>query len=118
MVMLKKSLTGLLMGVALTVGLGAVVAPAIAQSTLDPAEGFGTDDDGADVFGDSSSPYELIHRAILAPTMSADEFQENQNRALTTEAQDFLLRQQEAIRQQQNLEAGTTEDLSIDGDAL
>ncbi|MGD1927366.1 MAG: hypothetical protein ACFB12_00540 [Leptolyngbyaceae cyanobacterium] len=115
--MMKKSLSWLLVGAFASIGAVVMSPAAIAQSA--DADLFGTDDDGADQFGDSASPYELIHRAILAPTMSSEEFQEQQNRAITTEAQDFRQRQQEALRQQPALtveEPGDT--ISVDGEEL
>ena len=113
---IKKLSSWLLVAVAIGGGALFTTQGAVAQtSNLDPLEGLGTDDDGADLFGESSNPYELIHRAILAPSMSSEEFQERQNQAISGEAQDFRLRQQELIRQQ-GLEAD--EAITIDGEAL
>ncbi|WP_272062518.1 hypothetical protein [Oscillatoria sp. CS-180] len=116
---MQKLFSYLLLGTALSLGTALASGSAIAQtSDLDPLEGLGTDDDGADLFGDTSNPYELIHRAILAPSMSADEFQERQDRAISGEAEDFRLRQQEALRQIQNAETAPTDEISVDGEAL
>lgn len=98
----KSILTGLFAGTLLAFGAGIVMGNASAQTADAEAFGsIGTDDDGADLFGESSSPYELIQNAILAPSMSAQEFFEYQNRVLGDEAQDFLQRRQEALQQQE-----------------
>jgi hypothetical protein len=117
MVWMKKSLSWLFMGTAMSIGMAFFADGALAQNSNTGAfQEFGTDDDGADIFGDTSDPYELIHRAILAPSMSSEEFLENQNRAITGEAQDFKLRQQELIRQQQGVDAEA--DITVDSDDL
>lgn len=115
---IKKSLSWLLLGTAVSFGAVFATGSAVAQtSNIDPLDGFGTDDDGADIFGDTSDPYELIHRAILAPSMSSEEFLQQQNRAITGEAQDFRLRQQELLRQQPQLETAE-EDITVDSNDL
>ncbi|MBE7383652.1 MAG: hypothetical protein F6J95_019810 [Leptolyngbya sp. SIO1E4] len=115
MSLLKHAFSCLLVGSLATVGAAFTAAEAIAQSSdIDPLEGLGTDDDGADLFGDGSNPFDLIHRAILAPSISSEEFQQQQQRAISDEAEAFRLRQQEALRQQQSVDAeGVNE-----GDAL
>jgi len=51
---------------------------------------------------------------LFAPSMNADEFQEQQQEAISTEAEAFRLRQQQLIRQQQELEADVLIDEAID----
>lgn len=113
----KKSVSWLLVGAVVSFGVGAFIPAANAQTDLDPLEGLGTDDNGADVFGDTSDPYELIHRAILAPSMSIEEFQEQQNRSINGEALNFRQRQQELLQQQQQPSAATDE-ITVDGEEL
>jgi hypothetical protein len=115
---MKKVFSLLLIGAAMGVGVVTTAASAIAQtSDIDPVPSTGTDDDGAsDLLGDLTSPFELIHRAILAPSMSAEEYQLQQQRVIQGEAQNFRLLQQELLRQQNTLEA--TDEISIDGEAL
>lgn len=110
---LKKSCAWLLAGSLIGVGPLMFGNAAIAQSgDIDPLEGLGTDDDGADAFGGSNSPFELIHRAILAPSMSGEEFFQYQNQLLTDEASDFRQRQQEALRQQTTPESELTDEVT------
>ncbi|MGD1858748.1 MAG: hypothetical protein ACFB0E_02110 [Leptolyngbyaceae cyanobacterium] len=119
MASLRQICTGLLTGSLVLLGVGIVADSAIAQTELDPFESAGTDDDGPNIFGDSANPYELIHDAILTPTMSSEEFFQHQNRAIGTEAENFRLRQQEALRQQPAVTIeDSTEEISVDGEAL
>jgi hypothetical protein len=107
-------------------GVAAVVPNAIAQETdIDPlaspnatgAAGLGSEED----FND---PFELIHRAILAPTVSGAEFAAQQESRINSAASDFRQQQQEALRQQAAEAVETeavevTEESEIDtGDAL
>lgn len=118
MTFIQKSLSWLVVGAVVTVGAAFMGDRAVAQSDLDPLEGLGTDDDGANMFGDTSDPYELIHRAILAPSMSIEEFTNQQNQAINGEALDFRARQQELLRQQQSPSSDTEESVTVDGEAL
>ena len=119
MTLLKQSISWLLAGTLASVGAAFTAGNAIAQSSdLDPLEGLGTDDDGSNLFGDSSNPFELFHDAVLSPSMSKDEFQQRQQRAIGGEAESFRQRQQEALRQQQGLEAIEADDTTVDGDLL
>jgi hypothetical protein len=122
MSLLKKSVSWLLVGaLAGVTGVMSATAAIAQTSDLDPLEGLGTDDDGADLFGDTSNPFELIHRAILAPSMSSDEYQEYQQRLLGNEAESFRLRQQEAMRQQGTgdvVDSDAAAEDSVAGDAL
>lgn len=118
MSLIQKFSSWLLVGTVTTVGTVFMASSAIAQNTeLDPLDGLVTDDDGSDLFGDTNSPYELIHRAILAPTMTPGEFRDYQNRAITGEAQNFRLLQQEALRQQE-LSPRETDEVSVDDEVL
>jgi hypothetical protein len=103
----------------LAVGLGVAtilygVAPsALAQSTpptsdpsapvvVDPNAGFGSNESSENPFGgNTNSPFDIIHRAVLMNEMSLTDFsRQNQNR-MATEAANFRALQQEAMRQQQ-----------------
>ena len=92
-------------------GVAAVVPNAIAQETdIDPLES--PSSAGAAALGgdnDFDDPFELIHRAILAPTISGEQFAEQQESRINSAAADFRQQQQEAIRQQQAAEATTLE---------
>ncbi|MEM9005122.1 MAG: hypothetical protein AAGE59_16560 [Cyanobacteria bacterium P01_F01_bin.86] len=109
---LKTSLSWLLVGALAGVGAMFTASEAIAQtsSEIDPLEGLGTDDDGSDFFGDSSNPFDVIHRAILSPSMSSDEFQRQQQESIGSEAESFRQRQQEALRQQESLGVDGTDE--------
>ncbi|MEM9766412.1 MAG: hypothetical protein AAF892_00845, partial [Cyanobacteria bacterium P01_D01_bin.71] len=100
MASLKQLCSGLLASALMLLGAGIGAGSAIAQTDLEPFDSAGTDDDGTNLFGDSANPYELIHDAILTPTMSSEEFFQQQNSAIGAEAENFRLRQQEALRQQ------------------
>lgn len=118
MSLLQRSVSYFLATTCFGLGAALIAQEAIAQTSSDlgAPERLGTDDNGSDLFGDSSSPFNLIHRAILAPTTSAEDFRKRQERAISSEAEDFRLRQQEAILQQQTLEAENTPEELIEGD--
>jgi hypothetical protein len=87
----------------------AVAPAALAQSTgtdptraprVDAAEGFGTTEAGG-LFGESGSPFDLIHRAVLMNGTSLEDYSRQQQGQLSDEAASFRQRQQEALRQQQ-----------------
>ncbi len=119
MASMKQILTGLLAGSLVLLGAGIGASSAIAQTDIEPFEPAGTDDDGTNVFGDSSSPFQLIHDAILTPSMSSEEFWRQQNRNIGSEAQNFRLRQQEALRQEPTLTVEeSTEEITVDGEEL
>lgn len=85
-----------------TFGLTVLVPGAMAQANnIDPLEGLGSNNDaGANLFGDSSNPFDLLHRAILAPSISSGEYRVQAGRQISTEAEAFRQRQQEALRQE------------------
>ncbi|NJN23084.1 MAG: hypothetical protein HC812_20300 [Leptolyngbya sp. RL_3_1] len=103
-------------------GVAAVVPNAIAQETdIDPLAS--PNPTGADALdgGDFSDPFEFIHRAILAPTVSGAEFAAQQESRINSAASDFRQQQQEALRQQAATETEAIEvtEESVDaGDAL
>lgn len=70
-----------------------------APSNIDPLEGLGTDQQGSDTFGETNNPFELIHRALSAPSLTSGEFQAQQRRRISSEAEAFRQRQQEALRE-------------------
>lgn len=98
---LKHSIQGLMVGVLVGFGLMTLAPAAIAQTAdgeLDPLEGLSVED-GGDGFG-ADDPFNLIHRAILNPSMTSEDFQRQQQQRLNTEADAFRQRQREALQQQ------------------
>lgn len=105
MTLLRRSTSWLLAGMLASLGVTVTADQVWGQSSdIDPLEGLNTDDDGAGLLGDSNDPFDLFHRAVLAPSKSPDAFQQQQQRAISSEAEAFRLRQQEALRQQDTLE--------------
>jgi len=71
-----------------------------APAVVDPNAGFNNTEAGGSAFGESRSPFDLIHRAVLMNGMSLSDFSnQNQNR-MATEAANFRQQQQEALRRQ------------------
>lgn len=92
-------------------GLFTLVPAALAQSTgTDPAnaprvntdEGFSSPDSGGGIFSDSTSPLDLINRAILANDRSPSDFRRQHRNQISTEADNFRTLQQDALRRQQS----------------
>jgi hypothetical protein len=88
-------------------GLLAVAPGVLAQSTdpaqqqrVNAAEGFGSADTSGGVFGESSSPFDLIHRAVLMNERSRDDFSRQHQGRINSAANDFRTQQQEALRRQ------------------
>jgi hypothetical protein len=89
-----------------------VLAPAaLAQSTgtdptraprVDANEGFGTTDAGGGLFGESASPFDLIHRAVLMNDRSSSDFRRQHRGRISDEATNFRTLQQDALRRQQD----------------
>jgi hypothetical protein len=117
MTFLKRSAQWLTVAALATMGLTAVVPNAVAEepeteveateaedfdqpaSNIDPLEGLGTNNEGFETFGDTNNPFGLIHRAILAPSITSGEFQAQQRERISSEAEAFRQRQQEALRE-------------------
>lgn len=88
-----------------------VLAPAaLAQSTAtDPSrtpradtnEGFGDTDANGGIFGESSSPFDLIHRAVLMNDRTPSDFSHQHRGRISDEALNFRTLQQDAMRRQQ-----------------
>lgn len=80
--------------------------PAVAQVTnLKPLEEFQNPDGQADPFsgrgsGQSRGVMDLIHRAILGPSKSSEEFISEQQESLDAAAAEFRARQRERLQQQ------------------
>jgi len=73
-----------------------------APVVVDPNEGFGTNESSDNPFGgNTNSPFDLIHRAVLMNEMSLSDFSRMHQNRMSTEAANFRALQQEAIRQQQ-----------------
>ncbi len=88
-----------------------ILAPAaLAQSTatdpsrtprVDTNEGFGDSDANGGIFGESSSPFDLIHRAVLMNERSSTDFSRQHRGRISDEALNFRTLQQDAMRRQQ-----------------
>lgn len=93
---IKHSIKGLGMVALATAGLVAVLSPAQAQTSTsaDPLQGLG----GAGDRTDLSNPFDLFHRAVLAPSLTSGEFQAQQQQRILTEAEAYRQRQQEVLR--------------------
>ena len=92
------------LGAIATAGLvGLTSGPALAQTstTADPLRDIGASTSASDL----NNTWDIFHRAVLAPTLSLDDFQLQQEGRISTEAELFRQRQQEALR---NAEAGAT----------
>lgn len=93
------------------------LAPAsLAQSTatdpsrtprVDTNEGFGDSDANGGIFGESSSPFDLIHRAVLMNERSPSDFSRQHRGRISNEALNFRTLQQNALRRQQPQPAQT-----------
>jgi len=119
MSLMKNYLAWFVAGTVTAVGIAISAERVAAQdAATGSAERLGTDDDGADPFGSSGNPFELIHRALSAPSLSTDEFQAQQQRAISNEAEAFRLRQQEALRQQETGVDSLVIDDAAEGDDL
>ncbi len=119
----KRILSGVSLSAMASFGAMMMASAAIAQragTDLDPLEGLGVSsiEESPSMFGSSGSPMEFIHRAILAPSMSSQDFQRYQEQVLGTEANAFRLRQQEALRQMQSPVSDTSEKGLMEGNAL
>jgi hypothetical protein len=117
---MKRSMPWLLMSALAGIGAIGLSGQAIAQTTpssssIDPQVWLGgTRDNSGNLFGGSSDPFDLIHRAILAPSVSQEEFRNQQQRQITSEADAFRLRQQEALREPTLGAEPSTEDVPGD----
>lgn len=73
-----------------------------APQVVDPNAGFGRNESSDSPFGgNTNSPFDLIHRAVLMNEMSLSDFSRMHQNRMSTEAANFRTLQQEAIRQQQ-----------------
>jgi len=73
-----------------------------APVVVNPNEGFGTNESSDNPFGgNTNSPFDLIHRAVLMNEMSLSDFSRMHQNRMSTEAANFRTLQQEAIRRQQ-----------------
>ncbi|PZV02623.1 MAG: hypothetical protein DCF32_14875 [Leptolyngbya sp.] len=89
-----------------------VLAPAaLAQSTatdpsstprVDTNEGFSDSDANGGLFGESSSPFDLIHRAVLMNDRTPSDFSRQHRGRISNEASNFRTLQQDALRRQQS----------------
>lgn len=99
------------MAVAVAAASLLVLAPAaLAQSTatdpsraprVDTNEGFGDSDANGGIFGESSSPFDLIHRAVLMNDRTPGEFSRQHRGRISDEASNFRTLREDALRRQQ-----------------
>ncbi len=83
------------------VGLGAGMALAQTSTTADPLREIGASTSASDL----NNTWDIFHRAVLAPTLSLEDFALQQRGQIATEAERFRQLQQEAVR---NAAAATT----------
>lgn len=101
-------------GMGVVVALGGMAPSALAQSStpsasdpsapvvVDPNSGFGRNESSDNPFGgNTNSPFDLIHRAVLMNEMSLSDFSRIHQNRMSTEAANFRNLQQEALRRQQ-----------------
>lgn len=67
---------------------------------VDAAEGFGSSDASGGIFGDSASPFDLIHRAVLMNERSATDFSRQHRGRISDEASNYRTLQREALQRQ------------------
>ncbi|NJL49361.1 MAG: hypothetical protein HC929_20345 [Leptolyngbyaceae cyanobacterium SM2_5_2] len=79
------------------------------DTVVDPNAGFGSTDGSSGLFGEGSSPFDLIHRAVLMNEMSLSDFSRQHQNRISTEAANFRSLQQEALRRQAAPEATDNE---------
>ncbi|MGB6014994.1 MAG: hypothetical protein WBG32_09715 [Nodosilinea sp.] len=93
-----------------TLGLLCLAPAALAQSTstdptsaprVDTNEGFGSSDANGGLFGESASPFDLIHRAVLMNDRNSSDFRRQHRGRISDEASNFRTLQQDALRRQQ-----------------
>ena len=87
-----------LISVIASMGVLALSPMALAQETVDPLEGLGpSEDNTGDLFNDSGSIFDLVHRAVLTNPVSAAEQRERQHRNINNAAAEFLQQRQETL---------------------
>jgi hypothetical protein len=106
-------LSSLLVGSLAAMGV-VVAAPAVlAQNSgtdptrvpvVDTNAGFsGSDSRGGGIFGDASSPMDLLHRAVLMNEMSLTDFSRQHQGRMSDQINNFNILRQEALQQQPGL---------------
>jgi hypothetical protein len=89
----------------------AIAQQSSAGSLLDtPQSGdsFGSDPFSSNGSGQVNSVFNILNRAILAPTTSGSDFLQQQQNNLGQEAADFRARQQELLRQDSSQQPSST----------
>ncbi|TVQ07563.1 MAG: hypothetical protein EA368_13885 [Leptolyngbya sp. DLM2.Bin27] len=91
-------------------GLLSLAPAALAQSTnpndptraprVDAAEGFGSSDASGGIFGESGSPFDLIHRATLMNSTTMGDFSRQHRGRMSSEAANFQTLREAALRRQ------------------
>lgn len=100
-----------------TLGVLTLASGAWAQTTTstDPgqapqvnaAEGFGDTESNGGLFGESGSPFDIIHRAVLMNDITMEDFSRQQRGHFDNEAANFRELQQEALQQQSQPQVGS-----------
>jgi hypothetical protein len=82
---------------------------------VDPNAGFNRNESSENPFGgNTNSPFDIIHRAVLMNDVSLSDFNRQHQNRMRTAVPNFRALQQEAIRQQQDgLEAAEQEAVPI-----
>lgn len=87
-----------LISVTASMSILALTPMALAQETVDPLGDLGPSEENAGgLFNDSSSVFDLVHRAVLANPVSAAEYQQRQHRNVNDAAAEFRRQRQEAL---------------------
>lgn len=74
-----------------------------AEPVVNTNTGFTSSDSGNGLFGQSTSPFDLIHRAVLMNDMSLSDFSRQQQNRIASEAANFRQQQQQALKNQSTL---------------
>lgn len=107
-------LSSLLAGSLAAVGVVATTPAVLAQNNsgtdptrvpvVDTNAGFsGSDSRGGGIFGDASSPMDLLHRAVLMNEMSLTDFSRQHQGRMSDQINNFNILRQEALQQQPGL---------------
>ncbi len=74
-----------------------------AEPVVDTNTGFTNSDAGNGLFGQSTTPFDLIHRAVLMNDMSLSDFSHQHQGRIASEAASFRQQQQQALKAQSTL---------------
>jgi len=74
-----------------------------AEPVVNTNTGFTSSDAGNGLFGQSTTPFDLIHRAVLMNEMSLSDFSRQHQGRIASEAASFRQQQQQALKAQSTL---------------